>query len=338
MPTNQMKIKKMQSISDQQKKILDLEKKYFEKIWSICTSESFESDLKKIEKYISNNYNLLANTWDLKNKIKIPAERLLRYHIYTKLADDIIGIYPSAISGDIGFITKDAIISLDAKTIDMIGNKGDTKYLQFENNQSSFKNNGLDNCSSIGYTGVSVDTYLPTLDEYDGKKLPVLTYFLSINYIDDKKTFKLNRSYDSGTVTLKCLPNGELSELFKKDIVLSFKTYTYYSEKDGYTPIEIGKYDSIKDYLSDERFYELAKDKINKEWKKIKGRTKQGYYCSEKDVAWFPVKRGNSKKNSKYFLEAVKGGNTARVENKTIKDRFDSNDNKWLGYKTSIIK
>ena len=338
MPKSQKKIQEMEYITAQQKSILDLEKKYFEKIWNICTSEDFQTDLKKIETYISKNYELLSNTWDLKNKIKIPAERLLRYHIYTKLSDEIVGIYPSAISGDIGFITEDAIISLDAKTIDMNGNSGDSKYLQFENNQSSFKNNGLDNCKDINYSGVSVDTYLPTLDEYDNKKLPVLTYFLSINYIDDKKSFKINRQNDQGSIVLKCLPNGELSELFENDIVLNFKTYTYYSEKDGYTPIEIGSYDSVKNCLSNESFYELATDKINKEWKKIKGRTKQGYYCSEKDIAWFPVKRGNSKKNYKYFLEAVKGGNTARVENETIKDRFDSDDNKWLGYRTFVVK
>ena len=220
----------------------------------------------------------------------------------------------------------------------MNGNSGDIKYLQFEINQSSFRNNGLDNCRQVGYSGVSVDTYLRTFDIYNDKQLPVLTYFLSINYIDDKKSFKINTAKDSGSIVLKCLPNGELSELFDNDIVLNFKTYTYYTKKDGYEPIEIGKYDSIKNYLSDERFYDLANDKINKSWKKIKGRTKQGYYCSEKEVAWFPVKRGNTKQNSKYFLEAVKGGNTARVENETIKDRFDSNNNKWLGYKTFTVK
>ncbi|CEN83427.1 DUF2787 family protein [Paraclostridium sordellii] len=337
MPKSQRKISEISEVSEKQKNILDLEKTYFEKIWNICTSKDFENDLKKIETYISNNYDLLSDTWDLKNKIKIPAERLLRYHIYTKLSNEIIGIYPSAISGDIGFITKNAIISLDAKTIDMVGNKGDTKYLQFENNQSSFKNYGLDKCSSIGYNGVAVDTYLPAFDTYDGKTLPVLTFFLSINYIDDKQTFKLNREKATGSIVLKCLPNGELSNLFDKDIVLNFKTYTYYAKKDGYSPIEIGNYNDVKEYLSDEKFYTYTKDKVNPDWEKIEGRTKKGYYCKKEDIAWFPVKR--KKGNDQiYFLEAVKGGNTARVENETIKKRFDSNDNEWIGYKTTVIK
>lgn len=334
MPKKQKKISSIKGyITEDQKSILDLEKKYFEEIWNVCTSDEFKKDLKEIETYISKNYYLLSKTWDLKNKIKIPAERLLRYHIYTKLKDKIQGIYPSAISGDMGFVTKDAIISLDAKTIDMIGNRGDFKYLQFENNQSSFKNNPLDSCPSIGYRGVSVDTYLPTYDEYKGKKLPVLTYFLSINYIDDKKSFKLNRDSKMGTIALKSLPNGELSDLFERDIVLNFKTYTYYKEKEGYKPIEIGKFSS----LPSELFYRVTENKVNKNWKKINGRTKHGYYCAKHDVAWFPVKR--KKQNEQiYFLEAVKCGNTARVENETIKYRFDSDDNVWIGYRTIVVK
>lgn len=337
MTSRQKKITELKYVSESKNNILDLEKKYFEKLWELCTSDEFINDLEKIEKYISGKYDILANTWDLKNKIKIPAERLLRYHIYTKLKTDIIGIYPSAISGDIGFVTNDAIISLDAKTIDMIGNKGDAKYLQFENNQSNFINKGLDYDNRIGYKGVNVDTYLPIYDEYNGKKLPVLTYFLSINYVDNKKTFKLNRSLQSGTIVLKCLPNGEISELFDNDIVINFKTYTYYDKKDGYESIEIGEYDKIKPYLLDERFYTITRDKVDKDWKRIKGRTKQGYYCEKHKVAWFPVKR---KKGGKYicYLEAVKGGNTARVENEILKNRYDSKDNMWIGYKIYTIK
>lgn len=334
MPKKQKKISSIKEyITEDQKSILNLEKKYFEEIWNICTSDEFKKDLKEIETYISKNYYLLSKTWNLKNKIKIPAERLLRYHVYTKLKDKIQGIYPSAISGDMGFVMKDAIISLDAKTIDMKGNRGDYKYLQFENNQSSFKNKPLDSCLSTGYKGVLVDTYLPTYDEYKGKKLPVLTYFLSINYIDNGKSFELNRDCTIGTIALKNLPNGELSDLFERDIVSNFKTYTYYKEKEGYKPIEIGKFRS----LSKELFYKLTENKVDRNWKKIDGRRKHGYYCAKDDVGWFPVSR-KKENETVYFLEAIKCGNTARVENEIIECRFDSDDNLWMGYRNIIVE
>lgn len=336
MPKSQKNINEVENITNQQKRILDLEKIYFEKIWNICTSKEFENDLKKIETYIIDNYDCLSNIWKVKNKIKIPVERLLRYHIYTQLSDEIIGIYPSAISGDVGFITKDAIISLDAKTLDMDGNKGDMKYLQFENNQSSFKNKPLDGDLEAGYNGVPAGECLASMDEYDGKTLPVLTYFLSINYCDNRKSFELNRTNEEGTICLKCLPNGELSNLFDNDIVLNFKTYTYYNEEDGYNPIKIGDYTQVRETLNSEDFYSIKNDRIEKKWKKINGRTKKGYYDTKNKVAWFPVKRKKSNRNVCY-LEAIKEGNTSRVENDTIKDRFDSHGQKWYGYKKFTI-
>lgn len=336
MPKSQKKITDVKGMTSQQKEILDLEKKYFDKIWEICTSKEFENDLKRIEKYIIKNYDCLSNIWKVKNKIKIPVERLLRYHIYTQLSNDIIGIYPSAISGDVGFITNDAIISLDAKTLDMDGNKGDMKYLQFENNQSSFRNKPLDGDLDAGYIGVSAGECLASMDQYDNRTLPVLTYFLSINYCDDRKGFELNRTEQEGTICLKCLPNGELSNLFENDIVLNFKTYTYYDEQDGYDPIKIGDAIQVKETLNTDGFYSIKNDRIKKNWKKINGRTKKGYYDTEKKVAWFPVKRKKSQKNV-YYLEAIKEGNTSRVENETIKDRFDSNGEQWYGYRKYTI-
>ena len=45
MPQKQKQIKDMSNIKEKQKEILDLEKEYFDKIWEICTSEDFISDL-----------------------------------------------------------------------------------------------------------------------------------------------------------------------------------------------------------------------------------------------------------------------------------------------------
>ena len=49
--------------------ILDLEKKYYSKIETIITSESFINDLLLIEKEIRENYPKFQATWKLKNKI-----------------------------------------------------------------------------------------------------------------------------------------------------------------------------------------------------------------------------------------------------------------------------
>ena len=63
-------------------KVLDLEEKYFSILWNLFTSNDFINDLKVIEKEIQNQYSFLDKTWNLKNKLKIPAERLARQYIY----------------------------------------------------------------------------------------------------------------------------------------------------------------------------------------------------------------------------------------------------------------
>ena len=71
-----------------------------------------------------------------KNKIDIAVERLLRYHFYTNLTK--VGVYASPLSPDIAIELKDVILCLDAKTIDLDGNPGDDKYLNFGKNQITF--------------------------------------------------------------------------------------------------------------------------------------------------------------------------------------------------------
>lgn len=61
-------------------KVLDLEKKYFDILWNLFTSPDFINDLKVIEKEIQKQYHFLQNTWELKNKLKVPAERLVRQY------------------------------------------------------------------------------------------------------------------------------------------------------------------------------------------------------------------------------------------------------------------
>lgn len=336
--SSQKKLSKS-SVSNKEIKImaevLDLEKKYFDILWSIFSSDNFKNDLIIIEENIQNNYLFLERTWKLKNKLKIPVERLARQYIYKELAKHIKGIYPSPVSSDIAFITEDAVVNLDVKTLDINGNKNDICYLQFENNQSTFENINLDADPQIYNSGVRVECILPQEYVYKNDNKIMLTYFLVIVYNDDSKSFNLSNNNIYPTIQLKCLPNGLISTLFDKDIVQNFKTYKYFKKEDGFKPIFLTKdknkvKDKIKSFVANNTGYVL-----------IEGRTKLGVFSNSMihphynkyGISFFPVNR----KDKGFYLEAVKHGNTIRVRNNILKERFDSNDNKWLGIKTITI-
>lgn len=324
------------------KNVLDLEKKYFDILWSIFSSDNFKNDLVEIENDIQKNYKNLKNVWNIKNKLKIPAERLGRHYVYTKLHKQIVRIYPSPVSSDIAFITEDAVVNIDIKTIDINGNKTDIDYLQFENNQSSFVNDNLDKITGINNSGVKVECFLPKeISNKHGMKLPLLTFFLTIIYNDDQKSFNICRDEKYGTIYLKNLPNGLISMLFNNDIVSNFKTYDYLSEKDGenFKPI----------FLTDDKnqielkINEFVKQ--NKDYKKIKGRSRFGVFnenqihpkSKEKGVSWFEVSRKEGNRWV-FMLEAVDKGHTIRVRNDILTIRFDSNNKMWEGLKKITLK
>ena len=325
-------------------KVLDLEKKYFNILWELFTSNEFIHDLKTIEIEIQKQYAYLQHTWELKNKLKIPAERLVRQYIYKELSHLISHIYPSAVSSDIAFITEDAVINLDVKTLDSVGNRGDIFNLQFENNQSSFINKNLDMDSRFPNSGVKVECMLPMEYSYDdGDKLPVLTYFLTVVYSDNKRSFKLCREADTPTIFLKCLPNGIISALFDFDIVDNFKTYDYLDHKHGCLPIYLTDDATLLDYEV-EKFIRAHSD----QFVLIRGRTKVGAFAFNQvhpkqgtiGISWFPVSRQDKldKEIRRYYLEAVNKGNTNRVSNDKLIQRFDSNDNSWYGLKKKNIE
>jgi len=334
--------KKLSSISvnfetrDNIAKILDLEKKYFNILWELLTSNSFIDELKDIEEEIKEHYDFLQNTWELKNKLKIPAERIVRQYVYRDLSKIIQHIYPSPVSADVAFITNDAVINIDIKTLDKIGNRGDIANLQFENNQSSFQNKNLDVDEKYPNSGVKVESLLPVKYKYKGDTpKPVLTYFFTIVYEDNTHNFSLCRDNDLKTIHLKCLPNGLLSILFDYNIVDNFKTYTYLGKKHGFEPV----------YLTDDesQVENKVRDFIykNPEYVLIHGRTKIGAYCDKQihpkyktyGVSWFPVKRQDKKDKTifHYYLEAVYKGNTNRLNNDKLLIRYDSEDNIWNG-------
>lgn len=341
----QMKLSELKLADEEKKKIsevLDLEKKYFDILWKLFTSNEFKEDLKIIEKEIQKQYSFLQHTWELKNKLKVPAERLTRQYIYKNLAHLVKHIYPSAVSSDIAFITEDAVINIDIKTLDKVGNKGDIYNLQFENNQSSFKNKNLDVDLRYPNSGVKVECLLPIEYNYNNEKaLPMLTYFFTVVYEDNGKSFKLCRDAELNTIHLKCLPNGFISPLYDYDIVNNFKTYTYLETKHGFTPV----------YLTDDKdlIDQKVKDFVssNPDYVLINGRTKLGAYNPNqvhpkyniKGVSWFPVSRQDKQNKAiyHYYLEAVYKGNTNRLSNEKLIDRFDSKDLPWKGLRKTII-
>lgn len=344
--TNQKKLSTISTLTQPAKnkigEILDLEKKYFNIFWELFTSNEFTTDLSIIENEIKLQYEFLQNTWELKNKLKVPAERLVRQYVYKNLSHLVEHIYPSAVSSDVAFITKDAVINIDIKTLDKVGNKGDISNLQFENNQSSFRNVNLDISSKYPESGVRVECLLPLQYSYNSSVAkPMLTYFFTIVYQDDNSSFSLCRDSNLETIHLKCLPNGFTSILFDYDIVNNFKTYTYLEKKHGFEPIYLtnNKNDvekKIKEFVKQNPNYDL-----------INGRTKLGVYSpsqihpkyNTKGVSWFPVPRKKkTEKETKYYLSAINKGNTSRLSNTTLITRYDSTDTLWYGLKKYTLR
>ena len=305
--------------TDKQNEILDLEKKYFSILEEVFTSESFINDLLLMEKEIRENYPKFASTWNLKNKLKVPAERLVRHHIYTYLNEIITGIYPSPISSDLGIMTKDCVLCIDVKTVDTVGNSVDIKSTQVEPNQISFQNSK--------HKFVTTSSNLESIDHYSRR--PVLTYVIKIIYTDDNYSFKLSRNLDPSLV-LACIPNGELSNLFGFDIIKNFKTYNYYTPTDDkdfetiYIPKELTVSDQqskyVASYCSDKGYSKVSLALDNK--------TKDAYYDVDHRCIWW-----QTSENKKPAIRAVKSGSTARLENEILRDRFDSKKQYWCGYK-----
>ena len=302
-------------------KILEKEKVYFEEIEKVISSPEFVNDLLMIEKEIREKYREYKDIWKLKNKIKIPAERLVTHYIYMHFFERIKGIYPAAVSSDIGIKMDDIILSVDIKTIDTEGNKGDIRSTSVEKNQTSFSNSG--------YNYISTQSNLKSIDHYSD--LPVLTSVVKIIYSDDGYSFKLSRD-KYPTLVLACIPNGELSNLFGFNIIDNFKTYDYYGGSDGeyYKEIPIpGEY-SAKNEI-EEFVRKVCVEE--KKYTEVSIEGKIAYYDPAKQTTWW--KTENNRKN---VIRAVKSGSTARFNNIIIRDRLDSYGISWTGYKVITIE
>lgn len=301
--------------------VLNLEEKYFNLILDVIKSHNFKQDLLLIEKEIKDNYAEYRDIWHLKNKIKIPAERLTRHHIYTQWHDIIRGIYPSPVSSDLGIKTDDAVICIDLKTIDTHGNSGDISSTAVENNQTSFNNRN--------YPYIPTTSNLKSIDHYS--RLPVLTFIVKVIYTDNNYNFSLSRE-DFPTIIVTCIPNGEISNLFDYNIIENFKTYNYYSKRDGdyfvSIPIPSGLTNSEQD-----RFVEnYCLIESERDYSKVKIGTKPAYLDLATRILWW--KTSEKKAN---VIRPVKSGGSVRFSNEILKKRYNSSNIAWFGYTEFVL-
>ena len=87
--------KNFNSYTYNQKKVLDLEKKYFYILYQIFSQESFSKELQAIMNNINKDWIKIRKIWDKPNVIDLAVERHINYRIYNDplLKDSIESIY-----------------------------------------------------------------------------------------------------------------------------------------------------------------------------------------------------------------------------------------------------
>lgn len=273
----------------------------------VLKSPQFTADLKSVEAYIQTNYEKLHFHWGIKNKLKLAAERLIRFHIWKSMPG--VELYNTPLSSDVAFVMNDCVMNIDCKTIDLSGNPNDRKYIQCEANQANFENINLNNGivvnDKILFEGY---TFYPMLEKFHNNK-PVLSYFIFINYHDNGDSFEIKE------VEVCCLPHDEVvRDEYGSNLISGFKTYKYLKETQAekyneyYLPSKIIKSNWIEFNVGNtRRFYD---NKMNHP------------FDSRKLLIW--GLEGN-------FWQVVIGGHTIRVPKKSIEDRNDKNSN-WKGW------
>lgn len=300
--------------SNLQKDILDLEKSYFLKLKSFFLEDEFLSPLLDLETWIKENY-LELHSWKKVNKSNLAVERIINYHIYSNFKDKetgknlISGVYASPVSSDTAFETKDAIINIDAKTVNFHTNPGDWDQLEIGPNQSSFVH---DNCypnKEASFPGLKVPFHAEAVDIKTGK--PNLSFILMLLYKDDGKSFEWHKPKNDNQIKLVSIPNGTLSVFFDNYLLKSVKTYKYETET---IELKNGKF----------RTKIIKKKNISDAFKPVKLNTKEAFYDNKKNKVW-------TKFESPYYSSALSTDNI-RIDFNTLKNRLDSESNAWEGF------
>jgi len=284
-----------------------IERYQMEALVRILKSPQFKKDLKSVESYIQVNYDKLHFHWGIKNKLKLAAERLIRFHIWKNMPG--VDLYNTPLSSDVAFIMNDCVLNIDCKTIDLSGNPNDRKYIQCEANQANFENINLQK-TNISGTNLIFEgyTFYPMLEKFHENK-PVLSFFIFINYHDDGTGFEIKE------LEICCLPHNEIvSDEYNSNLISGYKTYKYLKE------MQAEKFDA----------YYLPTKRIDPNWIEFKiGQTKRYYdnkmthpFDSNKLLIW-----GLEGKH----WQVVIGGHTIRVPKKSIENRKDRAAD-WKGW------
>jgi hypothetical protein len=290
-------------------KIIEIERYHMDNLKRILKSKSFKDDLKNIESYIVNNYQNLHYHWGIKNKLKLAAERLIRFYIWKNYGS--VDLYNTPLSSDVAFVLEDCVINIDCKTIDLSGNKNDRKYIQCEANQANFENIELQNCFIDDDEKLLFEGYkfYPTLEKFYNSK-PVLSFFIFINYHDDGNEFSIEE------LEICCLPHDEVvKKIYNSKLISGFKTYKYLKE------MQAEKFD---------KYYSPTK-LIKHHWIKFKVGQTIRYYDSKRMHPFDKNKLLIWGLEGKHW-QVVLGGHTIRVPKNSIKNRLYNGSQKWLGW------
>ena len=201
--------------------IEELEKKYYLEILDL---------LKKNEKYIKEMFQTFRERYKFskasgmhygkENPLDIAMQELVRSILYRQKPEWLP--FMLAIASDTAFVTEDAILQTDVKTVKSGDQRGDDKdRIQVHPNQSSYSGN-----IEAGGTTYHFKGNLPTIME---EKI-TLTYFIRFLWSFDKDGLPQIDQF-----TLSSIPNGELNNQYP-NLIHRIKTYFYESDK---TPAKI---------------------------------------------------------------------------------------------------
>lgn len=334
-----MKQKTELEYSENQKKLLELEKKYMYSLSNCFKSEKFS---KLTNELAHNIQNMIKESvefdWNKANPIDVTFERLIHYTIYTHFKKTIKKPYPSSISSDISVVLDDAVLNIDSKTVSLVSNKVDFNQLQIGKHQFNFNNKKVKNWK-----------YRTQLADYFENK-PIINFILRLGYTQDKKGdpkgFRLLKTGDGqNNMSLTCIPHRDLGELFDNDIIKNFKNFPelsenaktkleverYYlgSKKEDYKNKEIGPQSKNKNIVNN-ILKEKVPEEVFKNLELLKTFNDEWLAFDTTNNVRYKVKLEGKPKDKLSFVPCEP--DTARIDWETLTDRYDMDKQKWSGH------
>ena len=305
--------------------IVDLEKKYMDIISEIILSDDFFNDLKNIENYINSSYKYIDKGYAVDNKLAIALERLLTYHLFSKNTKiNIKRINELPISSDVSFYTNDALLNIEAKTIDMVNNKNDDEYIELGPNQSTIKNKLYIPSGSTVPKNFNGYMFYTRLNDYE-RGLPNLTYSVSLVYYDNDIELKLSH------INIYSIPHKIVAEkIYSNDLYINAKAYHYLSDKFVKKNKMSNKYISTKNPPHRPRIQKIlvGKTTVYFDPDEIHPFGKFFPEMRNLDVTW-------AKENNRWKIRLY--AKSSRIDKNRIQQRLQKNKVEWSGWNQEMI-